>query len=83
MDALERLFKLAQNLGGRGPLHVPAMILHGSHVFEATVDLTDVRLDLVASVGLQDGEGSSHASVPHSGYSSSPHLKTRVHIKNT
>lgn len=75
MDALEGLFKLAQDLGGGGPLHVPAVVLHGAHVPEATVDLADVGLDLVAAVGLQDGEGRSHASVPHSRYSSPPHLQ--------
>lgn len=81
IDAPECLFKLAQDFGGRGPLHMPAVILHGSDIFEAPVDLADVGLDLVASVGPQDDEGRSHPPVSHSGYGAPPHLETHKKIK--
>lgn len=80
IDASECLLKLAQDFGGRGPLHMPAVILHGSDIFEAAVDLADVGLDLVASVCLQDDEGRSHPPVSHSGYGAPPHLETRDNI---
>ena len=67
MDALQSLFELAQDLWGRGPLHVAAVVLHRSDISEALVDLADVGLDLVASVGPQDDEGRPRPSVPHSG----------------
>lgn len=46
---------------------MPAVILHGSDIFEAAVDLTYVGLDFVAPVRLKDGEGCSHLPVSHSG----------------
>lgn len=55
---------------------MPAVVLHGSDVLEAPVDLADVGLDLVASVGPQDDEGRSHPSVSHPGYGAPPHLET-------
>lgn len=77
VDASERLFELAQDFRGCGPLHLPAVVLHGSHVPEAPVDLADVGLDLMASVGPQDDEHRPHPPVTHSGYGSSPHLQTQ------
>lgn len=65
VDAPERLLKLAQDFRGRGPFHVPAVVLHGGHVLEAPVDLTDVRLHLVAAVRPQDDEGRLHPPVAH------------------
>lgn len=75
VDAPECLLKLAQDFWGCGPLHVPAVILHGPNVLEAPVDLTDIRLHLVASVRPQDNKSRFHPSVAHSGQGSSPHLK--------
>lgn len=60
---------------------MPAVILHGADVFEAAVDLADVGLDLVASVGLQDDEGRPHPPVSHSGYGAPPHLETQDIVK--
>lgn len=61
---------------------MPAVILHGLDISEAAVDLTDVGLDLVASVGLQDNESRSHPPVSHSGYGAPPHLETQDNIIN-
>lgn len=76
IDASESLLELAQDFGRRGPLHVPAVVLHGSDVLEAPVDLADVGLDLVASVGPQDDEGRPHPPVSHPGDGAPPHLET-------
>lgn len=76
VDVLQSLFKLAQDFGWGGPLHASAVIFHGLHVFKATVDFADVRLDLVASVGLQDDMGGAHTPVSHSSQSPPPHLDT-------
>ena len=57
---------------------MPPVVLHGFDVFEAAVDLADVGLDLVASVGPQDDEGRSHPPVPHPGDGSPPHLETQT-----
>lgn len=67
VDASERLFELAQDFRGCGPLHLPAVVLHGAHISEAPVDLADVGLDLIASVGPQDDESGPHPPVTHSG----------------
>lgn len=75
VDVSESLFKLAQDLGGCGPLHAPAIILHGSDIFEASVDLVDVGFHLVMPVGPQDDEGRPHPTVTHSGNSAPPHLQ--------
>lgn len=79
VDAPEGLFKLAQDFGGSGPLHVAAVVLHGPHVFEAAVHLSDVGLDFVAAVGLEDDEGRTHPPVAHPGYGASPHLQQQHH----
>lgn len=79
VDAFERLFEPAQDFRGCGPLHMPAVVLHGSHISEAPVDLTDVGLHLIAPVGPQNDERCPHSSVTHSGYGSSPHLHTERH----
>lgn len=52
-----------------------AIVFHGANIFEATVDLADVGLDLVASVGPQDYERSAHPPVSHSGKSAPPNLE--------
>lgn len=80
IDAPECLFKLAQDFGGRWPFHMLAVVLHGSDIFEAPVDLADVRFHLVASVGPQDDEGRSHPPISHSGYGAPPHLETQDNI---
>lgn len=58
-----------------------AVILHATHVFEASVDLTDVRLNLVSSVCSDDDEGGTHAAVTLSGQCPTPHLFERVREK--
>ena len=50
------------------------VVLHGLHIFEAPVDFADVGLDLVAPVGPEDDECSSHAPVAHPGDGATPHL---------
>lgn len=82
VDVLQLFLKLAQDFGRRGPLHVSAVILHGFHVSEATVDLADVGLDLVTPVRLQDDEGGTHPPVTHSGKGAPPNLNTQKHEIN-
>lgn len=78
VDAPQRLFKLPQDFGRRGPLDVLAMVLHGAHVLEFAVDVLDVGLDLVVLIGPQDDEGGSHAPVTHPGYGTAPYLVKRT-----
>lgn len=78
IDVPKRLFKFAQNFRRCGPLYVLAVVLHVTDVFEASVDLADVRFNLVTPVSPDDDEGGAHAAVTHSGQRPTPYLCKRV-----
>lgn len=75
VNRLERLFKLVQHFGWRGPLHMLAIILHGSDVAEALGDLADVGLHLVAAVVPEDREGSPRPLVAEPSQGAPPDLR--------